>query len=63
MQETIDIVRQHGGIGVIVDPSGSAEPDLGCPFVSLIKMNVAIFPGDKIPHNLTAVPAIKPGSK
>jgi orotate phosphoribosyltransferase len=43
-QETIDIVCAHGGIvsaiGVIVDRSGEAKPDFGCPFVSLIEMNV-----------------------
>src|SRR6478736_1489124 len=44
VQETIDIVHAHGGIvsavGVIVDRSGSAKPDFGFPFVSLIEMNM-----------------------
>ena len=48
VQETIDIVRTHGGIvsavGVIVDRSGAAKPAFGCPFVSLIEMNVETFP-------------------
>ena len=39
VQETIDIVRAHGGIvsavGVIVDRSGKDKPNFGCPFVSL----------------------------
>ena len=66
VQETIDIVRQHGGIvtgaGVIVDRSGGARPDFGCPFVSLIEMQVETFPADQIPSDLTIVPAVKPGS-
>lgn len=67
VQETIDIVRAHGGavagIGVIVDRSGGKRPDFGCPFVSLVEMNVENFPADKLPPDLAATPAIKPGSK
>ena len=67
VQETIDIVRQHGGevgaVGVIVDRSGGQRPDFGCPFVSLIEMNLETFPADKIPADLAGIPAIKPGSK
>ena len=67
VQETVDIVRAHGGqvtgIGVIVDRSGGQRPDYGCPFVSLVEMNVETFPPDKVPADLAAVPAVKPGSK
>ena len=67
VQETIDIVRQHGGavvgVGVIVDRSHGDRPDFGCPFFSLIEMDVETFPADQIPPDLAAVPAIKPGSK
>ncbi len=67
VQETIDIVRQHGGVvvgvGVIVDRSGGNRPDFGCPFVSLIEMNVETFGAENIPADLAAIPAIKPGSK
>jgi orotate phosphoribosyltransferase len=67
VQETIDIVRAHGGVvaavGVIVDRSGGQRPDFGCPFVSLIEMNVETFEADKLPPDLAATPAIKPGSK
>jgi orotate phosphoribosyltransferase len=67
VQETIDIVRRHGGkvtgVGVIVDRSSGARPDFGCPFRSLIEMNVETFPAEKIPADLTNVPAIKPGSR
>jgi orotate phosphoribosyltransferase len=67
VQETIDIVRAHGGlvsgVGVIVDRSGGQRPDYGCPFVSLIEMNVETFAADNVPPDLVAVPATKPGSK
>lgn len=67
VQQTVDIVRAHGGnvagIGVIVDRSGGNRPDFGCPFVSLIEMNVETFPEDNLPADLAQIPAIKPGSK
>ena len=67
VQETVDIVRALGGevagIGVIVDRSGGQRPDYGCPFVSLIEMNVETFPADQLPPDLAKTPAVKPGSK
>jgi orotate phosphoribosyltransferase len=67
VQETVDIVRAHGGrvaaIGVIVDRSGGNRPDFGCPFVSLIEMNVETFEAGSLPPDLAGTPAIKPGSK
>jgi orotate phosphoribosyltransferase len=67
VQETIDIVRAAGGIvtavGVIVDRSGKTKPDFGCPFVSLVEMNVENFAADKLPADLAKIPAVKPGSK
>jgi orotate phosphoribosyltransferase len=67
VQETIDIVRANGGIvsavGVIVDRSGDKKPDFGCPFVSLVEMNVENFAEDKLPADLAKIPAVKPGSK
>jgi orotate phosphoribosyltransferase len=67
VQETIDIVREHGGsvsaVGVIVDRSGDAKPDFGYPFVSLIEMTMETFEPDKLPADLAAILAVKPGSK
>jgi orotate phosphoribosyltransferase len=67
VQETIDIVRAQGGtvsaVGVIVDRSGQAKPDFGCPFISLIEMNVETFSADNLPPDLAKIPAVKPGSK
>ena len=66
VQETIDIVRGHGGtvsaVGVIVDRSGKTKPNFGCPFVSLSEINVETFPADNLPPDLAKIPAIKPGS-
>jgi orotate phosphoribosyltransferase len=67
VQETIDIVRAHGGIvsaaGVIVDRSGNKKPDFGCPFISLVEISVQNFPADNLPPDLAKIPAVKPGSK
>lgn len=67
VQETIDIVHAHGGVvtavGVIVDRSGAQKPNFGCPFVSLVEMNVETFEADKLPPDLAKIPAVKPGSK
>ncbi|MBA3272865.1 MAG: orotate phosphoribosyltransferase [Chthoniobacterales bacterium] len=67
VQETVDIVRQHGGVvtavGVIVDRSGGNRPDFGCPFVSLAEMNVETFAADALPPDLVGTPGVKPGSK
>jgi orotate phosphoribosyltransferase len=67
VQETIDIVRNHGAIvsavGVIVDRSGETKPDFGCPFISLVEMNVENFPANDLPPNLAKIAAVKPGSK
>src|SRR5213595_3983278 len=67
VQETIEIVRSHGGIvssfGVIVDRSGETKPDFGCPFISLVEMSVENFPADNVPADLSRIPAVKPGSK
>lgn len=67
VQETVEIVRAHGGVvaavAVIVDRSGGNRADFGCPFVSLIEMNVENFEADNLPPDLAGTPAIKPGSK
>lgn len=67
VQETVDIVRERGGIvaaiGVIVDRSGGNRPDFGCPFVSLVEMNVETFPPDRLPPDLAKRAAVKLGSK
>ena len=67
VQETIQIVRDHGGIvaaaGSIVDRSGGSLPDFVCPFVSLVQMNVETFDPENLPDDLKGTQAVKPGSK
>jgi orotate phosphoribosyltransferase len=66
VQETIDIVRGHGGqvvgVAVAVDRCGGGV-SFGMPTVSLLKMNVETFDGARLPADLAALPAVKPGSK
>ena len=66
VQETLDIVRQNGGlplgVAMVVDRSDSTV-NLGVPTFSLLKLHVEAFPADKLPPDLAAIPAAKPGSK
>jgi orotate phosphoribosyltransferase len=66
LQETIDIVRAHGGnvVGAtaIVDRSNGTV-DFGMPFHSLIALQVEAFEPDRLPPDLAKIPAVKPGSK
>lgn len=66
VQETLDIVRQHGGnpvaVAVLVDRSNGTV-DFGVPFYSLIQLHVETFAPDNLPPDLAALPPVKPGSK
>lgn len=66
VQETIEIIRAHGGdvkaVAMVVDRSNGTV-DLGRPMFSLIKLHVETFEADKLPPDLAALPPIKPGSK
>jgi len=66
VRETMDIVRAHGGdilgVAVLVDRS-NATVDFGVPLHSLITLNVETFDADKLPPDLAATPAVKPGSR
>ena len=65
VQETLGIVRAHGGevmgIAMAVDRSGGTV-QFGMPTFSLISLKVEAFEADKLPADLAAIPAIKPGS-
>jgi orotate phosphoribosyltransferase len=65
VQETIDIVRAHGGdpvaVAVLVDRSeGKVHFDV--PHYALIEMSFPTYEADKIPAELASIPASKPGS-
>ena len=66
VQETLDIVRQQGGetvgVAMAVDRSAGAV-QFGPPMFSLIALKVEAFEPDKLPPDLAAIPAVKPGSK
>lgn len=66
VQETIDIVRAHGGlvvgVAMLVDRSDGTV-DLGIPTLSLIRLQVETFQPNALPADLASLPAIKPGSK
>ena len=66
VQETIDIVRTLGGhvagVTAIVDRSNGTV-NFGVPFASLVALQVEVFKPDKLPPDLAAIPAVKPGSK
>jgi orotate phosphoribosyltransferase len=66
VQETIDIVRAHGGqvvgVAMAVDRSGGGV-QFGVPTCSLLALNVETFPADQLPPDLAALPVVKPGSK
>ena len=65
-QETMDIVKTLGGVvagvAMVVDRSNGTV-QLGVPTVSLIALNVETFAPDRLPADLAATPATKPGSK
>ena len=65
VQETLDIVRANQGevvgIAMAVDRSGGTVK-FGVPTFSLISLQVETFEADKLPPDLAALPAVKPGS-
>ncbi len=66
VQETIDIALAHKanvvGVAMAVDRSNGAFI-LNVPMFSLLTMRVAAYPADRVPADLAAIPAVKPGSK
>jgi orotate phosphoribosyltransferase len=65
VQETIDIVRAHGGqvagVATVVDRS-NGRVTFGVPLVSLLALEVETFEAGNLPPDLAALPAVKPGS-
>jgi orotate phosphoribosyltransferase len=66
VQETIDIVRAKGGVvagvAILVDRSNGSV-SFGVPLASLIAMQVEAYEPARMPPDLAAIPAVKPGSK
>ena len=65
VQETIDIVQAHGGqvvgVAMAVDRSGGTV-NFGVAMFSLISLQVETFEPNRLPPDLAANPAVKPGS-
>lgn len=66
VQETIDIVRAHQGnllgVAMLVDRSGGGV-SFGAPTFSLLALTVETFEPNRLPADLAASPAVKPGSR
>ncbi|KLK90210.1 Orotate phosphoribosyltransferase [Microvirga vignae] len=50
------------GAACLIDRSGG-KTDLGVPLVSLVQLDIPAYEPDKLPPELAALPAIKPGSR
>lgn len=65
-REAIDAVKREGGEVIaeasLVDRSNGSV-DLGVPFFPPIRLDVPTYEADKLPPELAAIPAIKPGSR
>ena len=65
-REAIDAVASEGAEVIaeaaLVDRSNGSV-DLGVPFYPLIRLDVPTYEADKLPPDLAAIPAIKPGSR
>ena len=65
-RETLDVARAAGatpvGAAAIVDRTG-AEPDLGVPFVALLRMTLPTYQPEACPLCADGVSVAKPGSR
>lgn len=65
-RECIACIRDYGaevvGASCLIDRS-AGKADVGVPLISLVGMEVPAYEADKLPPDLAAIPAIKPGSR
>jgi orotate phosphoribosyltransferase len=65
-RECIDAIRAAGGKPVaaacVIDRSGGSA-NLGVPFLPLARLDIPTYAEDKLPPDLAAIPAVKPGSR
>ncbi|RWA73399.1 MAG: orotate phosphoribosyltransferase [Mesorhizobium sp.] len=66
IRETIDCLRELGADVVaaacIIDRS-AGKTDVGVPLIALAEYEVPAYPPDRLPPELAAIPAVKPGSR
>jgi orotate phosphoribosyltransferase len=65
-RECIAAIAAAGGrtviAGCLVDRSDGAA-EVGAPLVALVRLAAPAYPADALPASLTAIPAVKPGSR
>lgn len=65
-RECIACVRAEGaqvvGAACLVDRSGG-QADLGVSLIPLVRLDLPVYPPDRVPPELAALPAVKPGSR
>ncbi len=63
--ECMDIIRKAGGeaagVAMLVDRS-AGQGNFGIPTISLLELSFPTYQADKLPPELAAIPASKPGS-
>ena len=66
IRETVDCLRKLGAEVVaaacIIDRS-AGKSDVGVPLIALAEYEVPAYPADKLPPELAAIPAVKPGRR
>ena len=66
IRETIECLRELGAEVVaaacIIDRS-AGKTNVGVPLIALAEYEVPAYPADRLPPELAAIPAIKPGSR
>jgi orotate phosphoribosyltransferase len=65
-RECLATLREHPGTIVgaacLIDRSGGTA-DIGVPLVALARLDIPNYPPDRLPPELAAIPATKPGSR
>jgi orotate phosphoribosyltransferase len=65
-RECLAALREHPGrilgAACLIDRSGG-RADLGTPLVALVELDIPNYPADRLPPDLAALPAVKPGSR
>jgi orotate phosphoribosyltransferase len=66
IRETVESLKALGAdvlaAGCLIDRS-AGKADVGVPLIALAEYEVPAWPADKIPPELAAIPAVKPGSR
>jgi orotate phosphoribosyltransferase len=65
--EAVSCIESYGAKALavcsLIDRRGSNDVSLTLPLVSLLKLDVPTYAADKLPPELAAIPAVKPGSR